>query len=445
MEKSRAIGKILILSLLIFISPAFAGKAADSGKQAIDKDSLRAVIRQQDSMIRSFKALQSEMLAEKVFEASKSRLIGWISFGGITGLAVIMFGFFQVKTYFKNLKTDAQQKITDTSQQLLNELRVQMNKTITEQLAMLKVEEIAEQIIEKGNLSLEKILAENKAHFDSFVSLKKKEVDQLIEDLIRRKKESDEILSQPLSVNQNLVEKKKAAKTLPTAKDYSSDMLPIFNQGAEGSSVGFAVAASVEYQIVKHLGKKVRISPRYIYNYARKLSGNLKTDSGTTVKSAIDIVKKYGAVTEKEWPYKAGEYSKDLPAKLETADYYLINNSYLLKSVGKIIEAMDAHGPIVIGITIYESFYESSASAKTTETGIVPLPKEKENVVGGHAVCLVGYDSKEKMFKFRNSWGTGWGDKGYGHLSFDYIEKFSSDAWAFEGVTIKKADGTGIG
>jgi len=440
MKKRRFIGKLLILCFLLFSGNSFAGKVIDSGKQPANKDSLRTVIRQQDSMIRSFKALQTEMLAEKVFESSKSRLIGWISFGGITGLAVIMFGFFQVKTYFKNLKTDAQQKITETSQQLLDELRVQMNKTIAEQLAMLKVEQIAEQIIEKGNLSLEKILTENKEHFDSFVSLKKTEVDQLIEDLIRRKKESDEILSQPLSVNQNLVEKKKATKTLPTAKDYSSDMQPIFNQGQEGSSVGFAVAASVEYQIVKHLGKKIRISPRYIYNYTRKLSGRLTTDSGARVKSAIDIVKKYGAVSEKDWPYKAGEYNIDLPPNLEKADYYQINHAYLLKTVEKIVEAMDAHGPIVIGITIYESFYESSTSAKTTETGIVPLPKEKENVIGGHAVCLVGYDTAEKMFKFRNSWGKGWGDKGYGHISFDYIEKFSTDAWAFEGVTIKKAE-----
>ncbi|MDB5137463.1 MAG: hypothetical protein JWP37_4066 [Mucilaginibacter sp.] len=434
MKKRRFIEKWVVLYFLLVTSSLFAQQRAGSGKYRADKDTLSAIVHQQDSMIRNFKELQNEMLAEKVFESSKSRLIEWITFGGIAGLGLILFGFFQVKTYFKNLKTNAQQKIIETSQQLLDDLRAQMNKTITEQLATLKIEQIAEQITERGNLSLEKILSENKTHFDSFVNIKKKEVDQLIEDLIRRKKESDEVLSQPLNVNQTLGEKKKTVKTLLATKDYSIQMLQILNQGSEGSSVGCAVAASVEFQIVKHLDKKIRISPRYIYNYARKLNNLLKTDSGTTVKSAIDIVRKYGAVAEKDWPYKAGEYNVDLPAKLDKADHYQINNSFQVKSVAKIIEAMDAHGPVVIGITVYESFM----SAKPAATGIIPMPKEKESVMGGHAVCLVGYDNTAKTFKFRNSWGANWGDKGYGHLSFEYIDKFSTDAWVFEGVSVVK-------
>lgn len=431
MKKKGFIVKWAVLCFLLFPVNLFAQQKDDLKKGHTNKDTLIAIIHRQDSMIHTFKDIQDEMLAEKVFESSKSRLIGWITFGGIAGLGLILFGFFQVKTYFKDLKTNAQQKINETSQQLLDELRIQMSKTITEQL---KVEQIAEQITEKGSSSLEKILTENKTHFDTFVNTKKKEVDKLIEDLIRRKKESDEVLSQPLSVNQNLGDKKKAPKTLSTSRDYSSQMLQVLNQGAEGNSVGCAVAACVEYQILKHLNRKIKISPRYIYNYARKLNNMLKNDSGTTVKSAIDIVRKYGAVTEKDWPYKAGEYHVDLPEKLTKVDHYQINNSYQVKSVAKIVEAMDAHGPVVIGITVYGSFM----SSKPAENGIIPMPKEKESVVGGHAICLVAYDSTEKTFKFRNSWGTGWGDKGYGQLSFEYIDKFSADAWAFEGISVIK-------
>src|ERR1700744_490075 len=431
MKKRGFIVKWAVLCFLLSTANLFAQQKSDPKKEHTNKDTLITIIHRQDSMIHTYKDIQDEMLAEKVFESSKSRLIGWITFGGIAGLGLILFGFFQVKTYFKDLKTNAQQKINETSQQLLDELRVQMSKTITEQL---KVEQIAEQITEKGSSSLEKILTENKTHFDTFVNTKKKEVDKLIEDLIRRKKESDEVLSQPLSVNQNLGDKKKASKTLSTSRDYSSQMLQVLNQGAEGNSVGCAVAACVEYQILKHLNKKIKISPRYIYNYARKLNNMLRTDSGTTVKSAIDIVRKYGAVAEKDWPYKAGQYNVDLPEKLATADHYQINNSYQVKSVAKIVDAMDSHGPVVIGITVYGSFM----SSKPAETGVIPMPKEKESVVGGHAVCLVAYNSTEKIFKFRNSWGTSWGDKGYGQLSFEYIDKFSADAWAFEGVSIIK-------
>ena len=39
---------------------------------------------------------------------------------------------------------------------------------------------------------------------------------------------------------------------------------------------------------------------------------------------------------------------------------------------------------------------------------------------GGHAVCIVGYRS-DGRFIVRNSWGTGWGDHGFGYLAPSYI------------------------
>lgn len=45
---------------------------------------------------------------------------------------------------------------------------------------------------------------------------------------------------------------------------------------------------------------------------------------------------------------------------------------------------------------------------------------------GGHAVTIVGYTSN--AFIFKNSWGAGWGDAGYGYLSFDYHRLFVMQA-----------------
>jgi C1A family cysteine protease len=45
----------------------------------------------------------------------------------------------------------------------------------------------------------------------------------------------------------------------------------------------------------------------------------------------------------------------------------------------------------------------------------------KEQLLGGHAILLIGYDDKTKVFKFQNSWGVGWGDKGYGYIPYDYV------------------------
>ena len=40
-----------------------------------------------------------------------------------------------------------------------------------------------------------------------------------------------------------------------------------------------------------------------------------------------------------------------------------------------------------------------------------------------HGIYLIGWDDTKKSFKFINSWGTQWGDNGYGYLPYDYVTK----------------------
>ena len=44
---------------------------------------------------------------------------------------------------------------------------------------------------------------------------------------------------------------------------------------------------------------------------------------------------------------------------------------------------------------------------------------------GGHAVSIVGYD--EDGFLIKNSWGTRWGQEGYGWISFDYHRLYAAE------------------
>jgi len=83
--------------------------------------------------------------------------------------------------------------------------------------------------------------------------------------------------------------------------------------------------------------------------------------------------------------------------------------------------------PFVFGFTVYESF-ESDQVAKT---GVVPMPKAYEKVLGGHAVLAVGYDNAKKRVVVRNSWGTDWGMKGYFTMPYDYVADrgLADDLW----------------
>jgi C1A family cysteine protease len=52
--------------------------------------------------------------------------------------------------------------------------------------------------------------------------------------------------------------------------------------------------------------------------------------------------------------------------------------------------------------------------------------------------CAVGYDDNKKLIKFKNSWGTGWGQNGYGYLPYSYIRDFMWDAWTCKDLQVKR-------
>ena len=51
------------------------------------------------------------------------------------------------------------------------------------------------------------------------------------------------------------------------------------------------------------------------------------------------------------------------------------------------------------------------------------MPDASEPVLGGHAVAAVGYDDAAQCFIIRNSWGAGWGDRGYCYMPYQYSDR----------------------
>jgi len=83
----------------------------------------------------------------------------------------------------------------------------------------------------------------------------------------------------------------------------------------------------------------------------------------------------------------------------------------------------------MFGFTVYSSLSNDAD---------IPYPSVHDKVSGGHAILAVGYDDKHKnknakpgALLIRNSWGTSWGDGGYGWLPYEYALKgLASDFWA---------------
>lgn len=210
---------------------------------------------------------------------------------------------------------------------------------------------------------------------------------------------------------------------LPKKVDYTSKMSPIRNQGDEGTCVGFATTVGMkEYQEKIDYGKLVELSPRFLYNECKKIDG-MPHSEGTSIRVAVKVLKKIGVCREKFWKYKP--HQKDKPQKGAEKDA----KKFRIKTYARILDLIElkmtlaTKGPCVIGVYVFKSMME-------TKNGKIKMPKKGERILGGHAICPVGYNDKTGFIKFKNSWGTDWGDKGYGYLPYEYIEKYMMDAWS---------------
>src|SRR5208282_408149 len=98
-----------------------------------------------------------------------------------------------------------------------------------------------------------------------------------------------------------------------------------------------------------------------------------------------------------------------------------------LESIHDMKVCLASGYPFVVGITVYEGF----ESPQVAQTGVVPMPGLNENVIGGHAVLVVGYSDEDQVFIVRNSWGTGWGLNGYFLIQYTYLSNpdLADDFW----------------
>jgi C1A family cysteine protease len=219
---------------------------------------------------------------------------------------------------------------------------------------------------------------------------------------------------------------------LPPSVDLRSHCSPVENQGNLGSCTGNALAGAVEFLEKKDKAKFVNVSRLFIYFNERVIEHSVNEDAGAMIRDGIKSLVKQGVCSEKKWPYVIGKFAVKPPsACYKEAATHQVTAYARINTLDEMRACLAGGYPFVFGFSVYESF----ESAQVAKTGIVPMPKPKEKLLGGHAVLGVGYDDSKKCVLVRNSWGTDWGMKGYFTLPYDYVasRSLSDDFWAIRG------------
>lgn len=217
---------------------------------------------------------------------------------------------------------------------------------------------------------------------------------------------------------------------LPASADLRKQCPPVYDQGQLGSCTANAIAGALQFLEGKE-GSPAPLMPSrlFIYYNERVIEGTVSIDSGAMIRDGIKSVASEGVCPEPEWPYDIGKFARKpsaqcyKDAKLDRA----ISYQRLVQDVNQMKGCLASGFPFVFGFTVYESF-EGPSVAKT---GHAPMPRVGERAVGGHAVTAVGYDETKQWFVVRNSWGAGWGIKGYFTMPYAYLLQpgLSQDFW----------------
>jgi hypothetical protein len=253
----------------------------------------------------------------------------------------------------------------------------------------------------------------------------------------------------------------------PKLADYGIEVKRQFHS----TCMAHAMSSALEYATIpylmadkalakKALGKSdargLNVSRFHIYYLSRHglQACNPKTNTkfGSWALQAASWLQKDGTFDEKYWPFEnwnpadVRKYGSCIlaatngrpPAAGLANRHFRIGEFYYLPGVplpGKAsirrvsdIKGILEHGyPVVITVfTFPEDLWDGAG-------GKISLPKKVlTKPESAHYVLIVGFNDKTNRFTILNSWGTKWGDKGFGYLPYDYVRRY-----AIEGLFIK--------
>jgi C1A family cysteine protease len=127
------------------------------------------------------------------------------------------------------------------------------------------------------------------------------------------------------------------------------------------------------------------------------------------------------------WPYIPNATMKPLPGAYENASKFKVEAKYTRITNERELRAVLVQiGPVLAGVVVFKNWFRA-------KQGHIPNPSFWERLMGplgGHAITICGYLDKTQEYQFINSWGSDWGDKGFGYITYAHMKSIIIDSYA---------------
>ena len=173
------------------------------------------------------------------------------------------------------------------------------------------------------------------------------------------------------------------------------------------------------------------LSRLFTYWVSRVRMENVKAteDSGCIIRDVVKGLQTYGSPPEKLWPYSDDDVTFTMTPTQQCFDEAAKHKAvfyYRCCDLGTIKASIDQGFPVIFGLDCPSNMMSDECAA----TGVIKLPTPSEGFEGGHCMLFIGWDDKTRMLTGPNSWGKDWGDAGFFHLPYDFVDRgFINDSW----------------
>src|ERR1035437_8950797 len=213
----------------------------------------------------------------------------------------------------------------------------------------------------------------------------------------------------------------KVAKAIPLPKTVNPICANnrVEDQGQLGACTGHAVTTALEVELGL---TSMQLSRLMAYYNARVIEGTISTDSGAMIRDVIKGLLNTGVCNEDLCAYDISKFNVAPSAAAYNNAKTIIAQVLAKKIVYQRVTTLnDVLNAIGTGSPVAFGFYAPASIMKLPLSGILAVPRNNNEFIGGHAVVADGYNQAQSFFWVRNSWGINWGLKGYFKMPFSWF------------------------